>query len=35
LKGKGHVVSLSSLFLRPKTKNDEGIPKKIDLRPLC
>jgi hypothetical protein len=32
-KGMSHVVS-SPLFLEPKTKNDEGVPKKIDLRPL-
>jgi hypothetical protein len=29
----GSVVS-SPLFLRPITENDEGVPKKIDLRPL-
>jgi hypothetical protein len=34
-KGKGHVVSFSLLFLRPKMKNDEEVHKKIDLRPLC
>jgi hypothetical protein len=33
LKGMGHVVS-SPLFLRPITENDEGVPKKIDLKPL-
>ena len=33
LKGKGHVVS-SPLFLKPRTENDEKVPKKIDLRPL-
>ena len=32
-KGMGHVVS-SPLFLEPRTKNYEGVPKKIDLRPL-
>ena len=33
LKGMGHVVS-SLLFLKPRTENDEEVPKKIDLRPL-
>jgi hypothetical protein len=33
LKGKGHVV-FSPLFLKPRTENDEKVPKKIDLRPL-
>jgi hypothetical protein len=32
-KGMGHVVS-SPLFLKPRTENDERVPKKIDLRPL-
>jgi hypothetical protein len=32
-KGMGHVVS-SPLFLKLRTKNDEGVPKKIDLKPL-
>ena len=32
-KGMGHVVS-SPLLLKPRTKNDEGVPMKIDLRPL-
>jgi hypothetical protein len=32
-KGMGHVVS-SPLLLKPRTENDEGVPMKIDLRPL-
>jgi len=32
-KGMGHVIS-SPLFLKLRTENDEGVPKKIDLRPL-